>query len=789
MSLSTNYQETKNPQEPWNCKNGIERPTSTMRAGWVFKRLLKLFTKPFGFIFQPKIVTAGKISTDISSQSFQLDKFIINWQGCDTKQPQLYITHQDNPSKVVWSTPAGENFVGGANIHLQIFEERGSVEIEESKKSLFPNQTVDSIEKVENILTISGRLQGCRQRGEVRYTLILQTSQSQELDFDLKIIDHGQVNQAHLRFATSPDEHFYGFGEQFSRIDCKGYEVPIVVEEGGIGRGDPGPKTLNLLGVAGEMFSSYAPAAHFITNKGRSLFLINTEPSVFDLRSQDTASIRVFCNQMQGKILAADTPLELIELYTNYSGRMPSLPAWVNSGAIVGMQVGKEKTQKVREVWRKLRALNTPIAGFWLQDWVGQRQTNIGKQLWWNWQLDETTYPGWDKLVADLAQAGIAVGIYINSFLVEPPPEKLKGKRNLYQEAKEKGFLVKDEKGEIYSISITFDAALVDLSNPDAREWLKSIIKEEMLRIGAKFWMADFAEAAPFDAVFASGECGLSYHNQYAVDWAILNREAIQEAGREGEAWFFNRAGFLKTPNYSTAMWLGDQNVTWNENDGMPSTLKGLMSAGISGFSINHSDIGGYTSIAYEEDMQWFTKIAYRVLEFLRLGFKRSPELFYRWMEINAFTAIFRTHEGNQPTANIQFDTNDETLETFSYWAKVYAAFADYRQKLMVEAATKGYPLVRHLVLHYPEDSQVYKIENQFMLGSEFLIAPVLKQGANSVDVYLPAGEWIHLWSGNKYSQGKYKIDAPLKKPAVFYRQGSLDAENVLHRLKEMGFN
>lgn len=150
-----------------------------------------------------------------------------------------------------------------------------------------------------------------------------------------------------MRFATTPDEHFYGFGEQFSHIDCKGQEVPIVCEEGGIGRGDPGPKILKILGVDGEMFSSYAPVPHFVTNQGRSLFLTNTEPSVFNLRDPEVVSIRVASSLMQGRILCGDTPLDLIELYTSYVGRMPPLPARINAGAIVGMQGG---TAKVRQV-------------------------------------------------------------------------------------------------------------------------------------------------------------------------------------------------------------------------------------------------------------------------------------------------------------------------------------------------------------------------------------------------------------------------------------------------------
>ena len=155
---------------------------------------------------------------------------------------------------------------------------------------------------------------------------------------------------------------------------------------------------------------------------------------------------------------------------------------------------------------------------------------------------------------------------------------------------------------------------------------------------------------------------------------------------------------------------------------------------------------------------------------------------------MNAFSPIFRTHEGNEPDQNIQFYSNPETRKTFSYWAKVYAAFADYRVQLMKEAATKGYPLIRHLILHYPDDENVYKLTDQFLYGRDFLIKPVLQPGQTSVDVYFPEGEWVHLWSNQIYTHAganqKIQIPAPLGQPAVFYLRDSASAQLVRETMK-----
>ncbi len=763
--------------------DAINYPPFVIRTGWIWslRRLVRVFTEPFKRIGRWKVVPLGTLATTVSSQTWQLGAFSLNWQGAAAPQSSLRIFHQSDPSRVIWATSPGHSFVSGAYTRLEIDEERGSIEITERDKIHFPHQTVDRIEQQGETLVICGYLSTAKPQDPISaYRLTFSLAQEQALAFDIAIAGE-TINQAQLQFLTTPDEHFYGFGEQFSYLDYKGHEIPIVCEEGGIGRGDPGPKLLKLLGVEGGMFSSYAPSPHFITNQGRSLFLTNTEPAVFNLRDPDYVSIWVMASRLRGCLLWGDTPLESIERYTQLVGRMPALPEWVHTGAIVGMQGG---TAKVRAIWSKLRQFNTPIAGFWLQDWVGQRRTQIGKQLWWNWQLAEQHYPDWNALVADMEQAGIVVGVYLNPFLVDLaqlPPEQqdfFQGKRHLFQEAQAQGFLLKNSNHQPYLVKNTdFSAGLLDLSNPNACQWFKSIIIDEVLGIGAKFWMADFAEASQFDAAFFSGEPGLSYHNQYPVDWAALNRAAIQEAGREGEAWFFTRAGFLKTPGYTTGMWLGDQNTTWNRNDGLPSALRGLVSGGFSGFSLNHSDIGGYTSVAIP------------VLEAIGQGFRRSKELLFRWMEMNAFTAVFRTHEGNDPEQNVQFYTDDETLATFSYWAQIYLALGDYRRQLVQEAASKGYPVVRHPLLHYPHDPHVYRLEAHFLLGSEFLIRPVIKPGRNQARVYLPAGEWVHLWSGqiigNPNLGQSQIVAAPLGQPAVFYRRGSIVGEALYQVLKD----
>ena len=156
------------------------------------------------------------------------------------------------------------------------------------------------------------------------------------------------------------------------------------------------------------------------------------------------------------------------------------------------------------------------------------------------------------------------------------------------------GYLVKDHAGKTYMIRNTsFSAALVDLSNPSAVNWLKGVIQKEMLAIGASGWMADFGEALPYDSAMASSQSPTQEHNLYPERWARLNRETIDQIPQGKDIVFFMRSGYTKSPGLSTMFWLGDQLVTWDHFDGIKTAVTGLLSGGISGYSQRFGAAGG----------------------------------------------------------------------------------------------------------------------------------------------------------------------------------------------------
>lgn len=738
------------------------------------------------------VVTAGpsvaaatesvRVAADTGERS--VGHFRVRLSSATDEESVLRLAHRADSDRILWSSPKGRPFIT-AEVHRNRFREnRGSFWIEQAPVVCrTTRQTVASVRRSGRTVVLAGRLwdpdrSGCR----TSYTFRLRPAGADQLQFEVGLSSKAGEDTGPfvsdrtiltLRSRIRPDDRIFGGGEQFTHVDLNGRRVPILVQEQGIFRGRQPWSFLTervAPGASGDAFSTYVSVPLYITSSARALFLENTAPSVLDFTARRRAEVRVYDNHVRGRVLHGTTPLELIEVYTRYAGRMEPLPDWFHSGAIVGLQGG---TKKVRRVWKQLRDLDVPLAAVWLQDWVGQRETAMGSFLWWNWDLHEGHYPGWDELVEDLRAAGVRVLGYVNPMLADPS-KRGHVDRNLYREARRNGYFVQTSEGEAYTTTLTtFPFSLIDLTDTEARRWYRSVIREQLLGNGFSGWMADFGEGLPVEGVvLEGGQDPRRYHNRYPVEWARLNRRAIREADRQGEVVFFSRSGFTRSPAYSTLFWEGDQLPTWDGRDGMKSAVKGLISGGLSGFSLNHSDIGGYTTVTLVDS--W--------------GFTRGEELIKRWMEVNAFTAVYRSHEGSVPDANLQVYSNPRTRAHFARFAKVYASLAFYRRKLMRQAADKGYPLVRHLFLHYPNDPAALDRDDQFLLGRDLLVAPVLNPGQRRRRLYVPPGRWTHVWSGQTFSGGRWvTVDAPPGRPPVFYRAGSQMGPRFVANLEHHG--
>ena len=579
---------------------------------------------------------------------------------------------------------------------------------------------------------------------EARSAVSLQTSGDETV---LHFHVNGDWNRFYLTIPADPEEHYYGCGETFSEFDLKGQRVRIWVAE------HQNAERIERKLAKWEELGSYPEEPHpfedyesyyaqpTVTSSNRWTLHVDTGAfAAFDFTEPGKIGIELW-EEAPVHLIRADSFERLSEALSLRLGRVPELPDWVYDGVILGIQRGTD------EVNAKLAACEghgVPVTGVWCQDWCGCRRTGFGYQVMWNWEASEELYPDLKNQIAEWKKQGVHFLGYINPFLAI--------EKDLYREAAEKGYCVKNVKGEDYLVTITtFPAAMVDFTNPEAYDWYKEVIKNNLIGIGMGGWMADFGEYLPVDAVLYGGEDAELLHNRWPAIWAKLNREAIEECGLLGEVFFFTRAGSAQTIRYSTMMWNGDQHVDWSLDDGLASVIPATLSLAMSGYGIAHSDAGGYTT------MQQMT---------------RGKELLMRWEEMNIFSPLMRTHEGNQPSRSIQFDADEELLSHLARCVRTHVHLKSYLKEAVQEEAEKGIPVMRPLFYHYDEP-QAYTEKFEYLLGRHLLVAPVIREGETKRVVYLPQDEWIHLLDGKEYHGGVFEVDAPIGQPPVFVRRSA----------------
>ena len=566
-----------------------------------------------------------------------------------------------------------------------------------------------------------------------------------DVDSGVRLDLQGEDGWAYeFRIAPYVGEAVFGGGEQYRQLDLRGERVvnfvsehikaATIVEKAVLPRALYRPKPHSKIG-------SYAPMPVFTTSAKRLI--------AFDTASDGFSQFdAVWCFSFDAcpkrmTVLKADSFEALGRAYAKLVPNRQYLPDWCREGMILSAQGG---TQRIEDLCYKMLDAGAKISAVWSQDWSGEIRTVMGKQVWWNWEVDEKLYPGLREAIERLNARGVKFLGYINPYLVKDS--------RLYDLCKERGWLITHPDGSVYHIkSTTFDAGMIDLTHPEAARFTKDVlIKENMLGLGMSGWMADFGEYLPADCVLHDGDPA-QLHNAWPVMWAKLNREAIEEAGRD-DAFFFTRSGYTGIQTWAPVMWNGDQHTDYTRDYGLPCVMPASFSLGFSGVGLVHCDIGGFFS---------FTKM------------KRDDTLFIRWMEMGAFSALMRTHESIRPWANSQ-PYDDRVLPCAVKLTRVHAALAPYL-KACTAKVNEGVPVLRP-DFWAANDFDAHHSDYCYFLGDDLFVAPVIRRGAKSRSVFLPEGEWVHFWTGKRCRGGRtHRVKAPLGQPPVFYRAESKYAD------------
>jgi sulfoquinovosidase len=556
------------------------------------------------------------------------------------------------------------------------------------------------------------------------------------------------INRTWWRLAAEHDERVWGCGEQMSYLDLRGRHFPLWTSEPGVGRDKSTYVTWrsdveNRAG--GDYYHTNYPQPTFLSSRYYACHLETSSYADFDFRHGDFHELQVWAVPERLELFAAPSYLALVERLGARFGHQPRLPEWVYEGVILGLKRGKAHAEEKLE---QALAANMAVSALWCEDWAGIRETSFGARLFWDWQASEARYPDLAGWCRELGERGIRFLGYVNPYLCVDG--------ELYPVARDNGYLATDGQGEAAIVDFgEFDCGVVDFTNPEACTWFKdTILKANMLDIGISGWMADFGEYLPVDVTLANGVSAEVEHNRWPTRWAKVNAEAVAERGKTAEATFFMRAGYTGVQAYCPLLWGGDQSVDFSRHDGIGTVITAALSSGLLGNAFHHSDIGGYTSL---------------------FGNVRTAELFKRWVDLAAFTPVMRTHECNRPADNLQWFESAELTEHLARMSRVYRHLAPYLRAQVEEGAERGIPVQRALFLHFEGDPEAYGIQTQYLYGPDLLVAPVVEEGVEAREVYLPAGEtWVHLWSGAVEEGGqRVSVPAPFGEPPVFYRADS----------------
>ncbi|WP_240310938.1 alpha-glucosidase [Altererythrobacter sp. ZODW24] len=555
------------------------------------------------------------------------------------------------------------------------------------------------------------------------------------------------ANRLWLNIASAAGERIWGGGEQMSYLALNGRRFPLWTSEPGVGR-DPSDAFTQMANAhdrsGGDYWTTNYPQPTWLSSQGYALHLDSRAFAAFDFTNSAQHTVECWEIPSRIELFVADEMVDLVSQLSARFGRQPRLPDWAIEGAVIGLKDGNHSFERLDAII----AAGVKVSAIWCEDWAGIRETSFGRRLFWDWTSSEERYPDLKTRIADLRERGIRFMAYTNPYLAVDG--------TLYLEAEQAGFLVlgqDDDAPHIVDFG-EFNCGLVDFTNPAAADWFADrILTREMLDIGIIGWMADFGEYLPVDVRLHDGSDPLLTHNHWPVVWAEVNARAIKQAGLTGDATFFMRAGHSGIGEHCPLLWAGDQCVDFSRHDGIESTIRAALSAGLVGNAYHHSDIGGYTSL---------------------YGKVRTPELMMRWAELAAFTPVMRTHEGNRPDDNMQIDDDPAVLAHFARMTRIHTALAPYVRSLCEEAATTGLPLQRPLFLHYPGDETACGIETQYLYGRDMLVAPVTGEGASDWRVYFPAGDnWVHFFDGKPYQGGNWAaVDVPFGSPPVFIREG-----------------
>jgi alpha-D-xyloside xylohydrolase len=560
----------------------------------------------------------------------------------------------------------------------------------------------------------------------------------------------GGLHHVEVLFAARDGERFYGLGQpQHGKLDQKGAVIELVQR------------------------NTEVSIPFVLSSAGYGLLWNHPGIGRVELGTTGTRWVSDACRQWDYWITAADEPADIVRRYADATGHAPMLPEWASGfwQSKLRYQTQEELIDVAREYHRRGLPLSVIVVDYF--HWTRQGE----------WQFDPHDWPDPGGMVAELDQLGVKLMVSIWP-TVNPASAN-------YAEMQDQGLLVASERGIGVHLSFwdkgSTGPALVsyyDATSPGAREYIWSKVKEGYYKHGIRGWWLDACEPElrpqhPDNLRFHLGP-GLEVANIYPMLHAKAFYDGMTGEG-ETETVLLCRAAWAGSQRYGAAVWSGDIDSTF---DDLRRQIPAGLNIGLSGIPWWTTDIGGFKG-----------------------GDINSPsfrELIIRWFQFAVFSPLCRLHGFRQPEATAGVDDTgaplgadqtgapnelwsfgDEAYRILQRWLRLREHLRPYVMAAMRVAHTDGLPPMRPLFLNFPQDDACWDIADQFLLGDDLLVAPVLTEGAREREVYLPSGaDWRDAWTGRHVTRGRWRTAlAPLETIPVYVRDGgSIDPFGDLDR-------
>lgn len=548
---------------------------------------------------------------------------------------------------------------------------------------------------------------------------------------------HDRVGLSAACDGDGDGDHFLGLGSHAMDVDHVGEAFGVWTSEPGIGKTDSDDEAPGWP-IEGSKHATSFPSPFLLRPHHPDGLLVDTGARLdVDLCSADPDRFSLVAWDEGELVLrwsTGHTPLDVVRRATEDTGRLTLPPPWV-FGAWGDAIRGSARVRTVRD---ELRANHVPATVVWSEDWKGASDTPTGYRLGEEWFVDRALYPDVEDVARELDEAGLRWLAYFAPFVAEGTAT--------WDDAEAAGAIVSRADGTPYTFAgVTLKpTGLIDVSTEVGRDWAAGKLRDA-LALGFDGWMADYGEWLPADAVLADGSTGLEAHNRYPEQWQQIHAEVAAE---DGDATFFVRSGWIRTPGLVPVVWGGDQRTSFDPDDGLPTVVPLGLGLSVSGVAVFTHDVAGYQSVGNPPS---------------------TKELWFRWASLGAYSPILRVHHGSFDTDNWQFDTDADTLAHYAATATESVRLFPYRYGLAAEAAADGTPMV--LPEAFVTGDADWGRTDVWMLGQALLVAPVVEAGVDGRDVQLPPGDWW-AWTTRAPASSGWAA-APLGAIPVFARGGT----------------